>query len=609
MADFNVFWRDKDADKGIVGKFFTAQNMGIVHPSVNALYDQFIVPIDNNRRGFVLKGGTYIKLAIPDGSGGYAQWVFGADADTTIPFAESRLDTGVSFTPGRDYYIYLCYKAPAGDVLLPTADIVVSLNSTFPSGYTADTSRKIGGFHTLCLAVGTISGHPLSGMNAGDILPASFWDLWHRPTCNPEGMVYVSELDFWADIYLQSGSGTTTKSAFGATTTDSQSYSQHIENLFKVGKNPLDDEEFSCAAEGSNQKTNIVGSADPVTTGGHNDTAGRRMISNYGLEERLGWKHKGIERRFVGMRVEEGAKLAGRVSGDSTVAYAWAYSQAAEAIAGVAPPARAYWLRALMLESERIANHLGDLGYLGNDVALSFGLMQFMRLKEDWVRLNAEAFGHRYLMDCIVPGGVSVDLDEKSALDFVSMTEKFEREVRSLKVIYDEHAGLQDRFLTTGRIVPKTARRLGMIGLAGRASGQIWDLRSNHPFKPYDKLSPKVSISRSGDVAGRANVRFAEVFESLSLIRKIIIEMPKGHYRSELKIRPEHKGFGWVEGWRGDILVALETDAEGNIRRCHCHDPSWQNWLAIEHAVIDNIVPDFPLINKSFNLSYSGPDL
>ena len=327
------------------------------------------------------------------------------------------------------------------------------------------------------------------------------------------------------------------------------------------------------------------------------------------LEERLGWKHKGIERRFVGMRVEEGAKLAGRVSGDSTVAYAWAYSQAAEAIAGVAPPARAYWLRALMLESERIANHLGDLGYLGNDVALSFGLMQFMRLKEDWVRLNAEAFGHRYLMDCIVPGGVSVDLDEKSALDFVSMTEKFEREVRSLKVIYDEHAGLQDRFLTTGRIVPKTARRLGMIGLAGRASGQIWDLRSNHPFKPYDKLSPKVSISRSGDVAGRANVRFAEVFESLSLIRKIIIEMPKGHYRSELKIRPEHKGFGWVEGWRGDILVALETDTEGNIRRCHCHDPSWQNWLAIEHAVIDNIVPDFPLINKSFNLSYSGPDL
>ena len=288
MADFNVFWRDKDADKGIVGRFFTAQTMGIVHPSVNAMYDQFITPISNNRRGFIIKGGTYIKLNIPDGSGGYVQWVFGADADTIISYAEPKLDTGVSFTPGRDYYIYLCYKAPAGDVLLPTADIVVSLNSTFPSGYTADTSRKIGGFHTLCLAVGTISGHPLSGMNAGDILPASFWDLWHRPTCNPEGMVYVSELDFWADIYLQSGSGTTTKSAFGATTTDSQSYSQHIEDLFKVGKNPLDDEEFSCAAEGSNQKTNIVGSADPVTTGGHNDTAGRRMISNYGLEDCCG---------------------------------------------------------------------------------------------------------------------------------------------------------------------------------------------------------------------------------------------------------------------------------------------------------------------------------
>ena len=124
------------------------------------------------------------------------------------------------------------------------------------------------------------------------------------------------------------------------------------------------------------------------------------------LEERLGWKHKGIERRFVGMGLAEGAKLAGRVSGDSTVSYGWAYSQAAEAIAGVTPPPRAVWLRALLLERERIANHLGDLGYLGNDVALAFGLAQFMRLKEDWVRLNATLFGHRLLMDRIVPGGV-----------------------------------------------------------------------------------------------------------------------------------------------------------------------------------------------------------
>lgn len=288
MADFNLFWKDKDSDAGIIGTYFNAENMGIVHPSVNSLNEQFIVPAPSNNRGFVLKGGTFIKILQPDGSGGYNHLVFGSDADTVVAYTEQRLDTGVSFTPGRDYYIYLCLQAPAKAGQLPTATLVVSLNSTFPSGYNADNSRKIGGFHTLCLAVGSISGHPLSGMNAGDILPASFWDLWHRPTCSPEGMVYVSELDFWADIYLQSGSGANTRSYYGGTITDNQTYSQHIEDLFKVGKNPLSDEEFQCAAEGSNQKTNIQGSADPVTTGGHLNTAGRRMISNYGLEDCAG---------------------------------------------------------------------------------------------------------------------------------------------------------------------------------------------------------------------------------------------------------------------------------------------------------------------------------
>ena len=300
MADFNLFWKDKDSDAGIIGTYFNAENMGIVHPSVNSLHDQFIVPAPSNNRGFILKGGTFIKVLQSDGAGGYNHLVFGSDADTVVAYAEQRLDTGVSFTPGRDYYIYLCLQTPAQPDQLPTATLVVSLNSTFPSGYNADNSRKIGGFHTLCLAVGSISGHPLSGMNAGDILPASFWDLWHRPTCNPEGMVYVSELDFWADIYLQSGSGANTRSYYGGTITDSQSYSSHIEDLFRVGKNPLSDEEFSCAAEGSNQRTNIAGSADPVTTGGHNDTAGRRMISNYGLEDCAGALYQWLQGCFSG---------------------------------------------------------------------------------------------------------------------------------------------------------------------------------------------------------------------------------------------------------------------------------------------------------------------
>ncbi|MDR2452195.1 MAG: NADH-quinone oxidoreductase subunit C, partial [Candidatus Accumulibacter sp.] len=327
------------------------------------------------------------------------------------------------------------------------------------------------------------------------------------------------------------------------------------------------------------------------------------------LEERLGWKHKGIERRFAGMSLADGAKLAGRVSGDSTVAYAWAYCQAAEAIAAAEPPPRALWLRALLLERERIVNHLGDLGYLGNDVALAFGLMQFMRLKEDWMRENARLFGHRFLMDRVVPGGVAVDVDDDGSRTIAAQCDALERELRTLKDIYDEHAGLQDRFLTTGRIPPQLAETLGLIGLAGRASGQRWDLRCQHPFPPYDRLETRLCVEGNGDVAARALVRFGEIRESLGLIRRVLRQMPPGEVRSEVRSEPDKRGFGWIEGWRGDVFVALETGADGRVRRCHCHDPSWQNWPALEHAVIDNIVPDFPLINKSFNLSYAGPDL
>ena len=122
-------------------------------------------------------------------------------------------------------------------------------------------------------------------------------------------------------------------------------------------------------------------------------------------------------------------------------------------------------------------------------------------------------------------------------------------------------------------------------------------------------MVPTLALEKRGDVAARAAVRFTELFESLALIRGLLDHLPEGETRAALHSRPNRRGFGWVEGWRGDVLVALETGADGKIRRCHCHDPSWHNWPALEHAVIDNIVADFPLINKSFNLSYSGPDL
>src|SRR5258708_6396740 len=185
------------------------------------------------------------------------------------------------------------------------------------------------------------------------------------------------------------------------------------------------------------------------------------------LEERLGYKHKGIEKPFEKRTVEEGAKLAGGVAGDSRVASAWAYAMAVEGATGTEPPPRALALRGILLELERIANHLGDLGYLGNDVALSFGFFQFWRLKEDLLRLNDKVFRHRYLMDEVVPGGVASDLSPPQAELLLEGLEAIRREVVTLRSIYDEHAGTQDRFIMTGQVLPELAERMGLTGFAG----------------------------------------------------------------------------------------------------------------------------------------------
>ncbi len=328
------------------------------------------------------------------------------------------------------------------------------------------------------------------------------------------------------------------------------------------------------------------------------------------LEQHLGYVHKGIERRFTELPPLQAQRLAGRISGDSTVAYAWAYAMALESAWRTAVPERALWLRALMLERERVANHLGDLGALGNDAALGFGLAQFSRLREDWQRRSGEAFGHRFMMDAVVPGGVAADLPAGQADAIARQCDLIELELRRLRQVYDEHAGLQDRFMSTGRVLPELALRLGLTGMAGRASGQAHDLRCDQPWPPYDRLQPRQAGRDTGDVAARVAVRFDEVFESLRLIRELCAALPAGAVHTDPAApATDAFGAGWVEGWRGEVLVALETSADGRIRRCHAHDPSWQNWPVLEHAIMGNIVPDFPLINKSFNLSYSGHDL
>ncbi|SPE33952.1 membrane-bound (NiFe)-hydrogenase (Ehf-type, Group 4f), large subunit E [Burkholderiales bacterium] len=328
------------------------------------------------------------------------------------------------------------------------------------------------------------------------------------------------------------------------------------------------------------------------------------------LEERLGYTHKGIEKRFEAMRLAQGTRLAARVSGDSTVAYGWAYCAAAEALCDGAVPERAQWLRALALERERIANHLGDLGALGNDAALSFGLAQFSRLREAWLRRNHELVGHRLMMDWIVPGGVASDLLASALETMREDCDAVEAQVRNLESIYDAHAGLQDRFVGTGRIDAELARRLNLTGMAARASGLQRDLRSDFGGVPYEAMQVRSARAADGDVAARVAVRFAEVYESLRLVRNLAHALPAGATLAALdEPRARGCGAGWIEAWRGEVLVTIELDDRGLILRAHCHDPSWQNWPALEHAVIGNIVPDFPLINKSFNLSYSGQDL
>jgi Ni,Fe-hydrogenase III large subunit len=208
---------------------------------------------------------------------------------------------------------------------------------------------------------------------------------------------------------------------------------------------------------------------------------------------------------------------------------------------------------------------------------------------------------------------VARDLAPEHAARINDECAALEREIRIVRDIYDEHAGLQDRFMTTGRVLPELAARLGLTGLAGRASGLARDLRCDHPFAPYDALQVKMATHRNGDVAARVSLRFEELLESLRLLRVLAADLPAGAVQVTVPLSQQaSRGAGWVEGWRGEIFVALELDTAAQVSailRCHCHDPSWQNWPVLEHAIMGNIVPDFPLINKSFNLSYSGADL
>jgi Ni,Fe-hydrogenase III large subunit/Ni,Fe-hydrogenase III component G len=328
------------------------------------------------------------------------------------------------------------------------------------------------------------------------------------------------------------------------------------------------------------------------------------------LEERLGYVHKGIEKIAEGRTPESLARLAGRVSGDTTVGHCWAACRAMEHAADIEIPPRAALIRGILAERERVANHLGDMGAICNDVAFVFAQMQFTRLRELWLRTNATVFGHRLLMDRIVPGGVNCDLSESSCTLIKQEIIQLKDELSEIMPPIDLNSSLEDRLYTAGYLSPETAAAFGTLGYVGRASGQDFDVRRDAPYPPYDQVTFKVALEDQGDIASRFWVRYKEINAALKLIEQFIAQLTAGNIFAEWQIPPAgSEALGIVEGWRGEITAYVRFDGDNKIARFYPRDPSILNWPALEKLTLNNIVPDFPVCNKSLNGSYSGNDL
>jgi Ni,Fe-hydrogenase III large subunit len=327
------------------------------------------------------------------------------------------------------------------------------------------------------------------------------------------------------------------------------------------------------------------------------------------LEQRLGYVHKGIDHLLHGATIEQAARLAGRTSGDSTVAYAFAFALAVETALGIEPPPRAVWLRGVMAELERIANHLGDFGAICNDASFSIMLAHCSMLREHVLRTAASCFGHRLMMDCIVPGGVAVDLSAEGAGHIRNLLTRFEQTRAEILRVYDSLPSLQDRTVTTGIALPELVRQYAAGGFVGRASGRVVDVRKNFAYAPYDSVDFRVPVRTAGDVDARLMVRMEEISESLAILSQLLGRLAPGEIRSERPCGRAGEGAALVEAFRGDVFLSVRLGADGRLQRVHARDASWFQWPLLEAAIEGNIVADFPLCNKSFNCSYSGHDL
>jgi len=326
------------------------------------------------------------------------------------------------------------------------------------------------------------------------------------------------------------------------------------------------------------------------------------------MRARLYYTHKGTEKLFEGRAPAAGVELAERVSGDTTVGHAMAYCQALEALTGATVPDRARYLRVVLLEMERLYNHVADFGMIANDTGFAVAHSHCFRIRERLLRLNKQVTGNRLLRGGIVPGGVGCDLP--AGLDLVSELEAALKDFEEIVALALDNTLVRDRLEGTGRLTTRTARDHGVLGYVARASGLDADVRRDHPFAAYGELDFKVPVFQTGDVEARTRVRVEEARESVRLIGQAIARMPQGPLRSPLgPLPPFEPAFGLVEGWRGAIIHWIMADALDRLYRVKIMDPSFLNWRPLSYALLKNIVPDFPLCNKSFNQSYSGNDL
>jgi Ni,Fe-hydrogenase III large subunit/Ni,Fe-hydrogenase III component G len=333
--------------------------------------------------------------------------------------------------------------------------------------------------------------------------------------------------------------------------------------------------------------------------------AGEPIIN---LEPRLGFTHRGVEKLFEGKSYPEARGISERVSGDSVFSHSLAFTRAAEKISGISPAAQVSYLRAIFLELERLYNHVNDIGGIALDVGFSYPSAYASIIKEALLQLNEKLTSSRYLKNVNVLGGVSAEMDESKKTLLLGSLKQIRRDFNELVKILYSSVSFMDRVDTTGVLIKKTAEDFGVVGLAGRASGIAVDLRRNFPGV-YKEAKFKIALDESGDVLARLRVRVFEFLESCRLIEEFTGKLSGCEKIKFEPVLKEGRALGYVEGWRGPILYWIKTDPAGMIIRCKIVDPSFRNWQGLSYAVLGNIIPDFPLCNKSFDLSYSGNDL